>query len=54
MDSPQTRQEKKKNQKQKGRPDKLGSSKHIRAVESLREQKKGPTGLPAATNNNKK
>jgi len=32
---PKTRQEKRKNQKQKGRADKLGSSKHIRATEAL-------------------
>jgi hypothetical protein len=54
MDSPQTRQEKKKNQKQKGRPDKLGTSKHIRAMEALREQKNRPPGLAASDNKNKK
>lgn len=47
MDQPSTRQEKKKNQKQKGRPDRLGSNKHIRATEALREK-------AAATQNNKK
>ena len=54
MDSPQTRQEKKKNQKQKGRPDKLGSSKHIRAAEALREKKSGVAGQAASNNTNKK
>jgi hypothetical protein len=48
---PQTRTEKKKNQKQKGRPDKLGSSKHIRAAEALREKK---SGVPANGGQNKK
>lgn len=33
--APRTRQESKKNQKQKGRPEKLGSSKHVRAYEAL-------------------
>ncbi len=49
MDEPKTRIEKKKNQKQKGRPDKLGSSKHIRAAEALREKK---SGTFAATSTN--
>jgi hypothetical protein len=54
MDAPHTRQEKKKNQKQKGRPDKLGSSKHIRAAEALREKKSGVPGSTSTNNNNKK
>lgn len=45
--NPKTRQEKRKDPKQKGRPDKLGTSKHIRAVEALRERTSGQ-------NNNKK
>jgi len=53
MDSnPKTRNEKKKNQKQKGRPgDKLGSSKHVRASEALRERK-GGTATHSVNGNN--
>jgi hypothetical protein len=41
MDPPKTRQEKKKDQKQKGGQDhRLGSSKHIRALEALKEKKR--------------
>ena len=54
MEDPKTRNQKKKNQKQKGRPDKLGSSKHIRAAEALRERKSGTVAVAAAANNNKK
>jgi hypothetical protein len=54
MEDPKTRNEKKKNQKQKGRPDKLGSSKHIRAAEALREKKSGTVATATNNNNNKK
>jgi len=40
MDPPKTRQETKKNQKQKGKQEhRLGSSKHVRAAEAARERK---------------
>ena len=40
MDPPKTRQESKKNQKQKGKLEhRLGSTKHIRAAEALKERK---------------
>jgi hypothetical protein len=54
MEDPRTRNEKKKNQKQKGRPDKLGSSKHIRAAEALRERKSGAAHAATANNGNNK
>jgi hypothetical protein len=54
MEDPKTRNEKKKNQKQKGRPDKLGSSKHIRAAEALRERKSGTSPPPNKSNGNNK
>lgn len=38
---PKTRQEKKKDQKQKGKQDRLGSSKHTRLVEALQAKKAG-------------
>ena len=39
MDPPKTRQESKKNQKQKGKQEhRLGSTKHIRAAEALKER----------------
>lgn len=41
MDPPKTRQETKKNQKQKGKQEhRLGSSKHVRAAEAVRDRKK--------------
>jgi hypothetical protein len=41
MDPPKTRQESKKNQKQKGKQDhRLGSSKHVRAAEAVKDRKK--------------
>jgi hypothetical protein len=41
MDPPKTRQETKKNQKQKGKQEhRLGSSKHVRAAEAVRGRKK--------------
>lgn len=41
MDPPKTRQESKKNQKQKGKQDhRLGSSKHVRAAEAIKDRKK--------------
>jgi hypothetical protein len=52
MDDPKTRNEKKKNQKQKSHQDRLGSSKHVRAMEALREKKSGPAAAPG-TNNKK-
>ena len=40
MDPPKKRQESKKNQKQKGKQEhRLGSTKHIRAAEALKERK---------------
>ena len=40
MDPPKTRQEKKKDQKAKGKQDhRLGTSKHVRATEALKERK---------------
>ncbi len=40
MDPPKTRQENKKNQKAKGKQDhRLGTSKHVRATEALKERK---------------
>ncbi len=54
MEDPKTRNQKKKNQKQKGRPDKLGSSKHIRAAEALRERKSGISPPPNNNTTNKK
>jgi hypothetical protein len=40
MDPPKTRQENKKDQKQKGKQDhRLGTSKHVRATEALKERK---------------
>jgi hypothetical protein len=40
MDPPKTRQESKKNQKQKGKQEhRLGTSKHVRAAEALKERK---------------
>ena len=40
MDPPKTRQESKKNQKAKGKQEHiLGSTKHIRAAEALKERK---------------
>ena len=40
MDPPKTRQESKKNQKQKGKQEhRLGSTKHIRVSEALKERK---------------
>jgi hypothetical protein len=40
MDPPKTRRENKKDQKQKGKQDhRLGTTKHTRAVEALRERK---------------
>ena len=41
MDPPKTRQETKKNQKQKGKQEhRLGTSKHVRAAEALKDRKK--------------
>jgi len=40
MDPPKTRQEKKKNQKAKGKQEhRLGTSKHVRAAEALKDRK---------------
>lgn len=40
MDPPKTRQEKKKDQKQKGKQEhRLGTSKHVRAAEALKDRK---------------
>ena len=40
MDPPKTRQEKKKDQKSKGKQEhRLGTSKHIRATEALKDRK---------------
>ena len=40
MDPPKTRQEKKKDQKAKGKQEhRLGTSKHIRATEALKDRK---------------
>lgn len=54
MDDPKTRTEKKKNQKQKGHQDRLGSSKHVRAMEALREKKSGTVAATTTNTNNKK
>jgi hypothetical protein len=53
MDTPQTRTEKKKDQKQKGHQDRLGSSKHVRAMEALRERKSGYGPAPGVNTNKK-
>jgi hypothetical protein len=58
-DSPRTRQESKKNQKQKGRADKLGSSKSVRQYEAMMERKQssvkgGGAAAPANNSGNKK
>jgi hypothetical protein len=55
--TPKTRVESKKNQKQKGRPDRLGSSKAVRQYEALMERKGGSVkgGQPNSnTTNNQK
>jgi hypothetical protein len=40
MDPPKTRQEKKKDQKAKGKQEhRLGTSKHVRAVDALKDRK---------------
>lgn len=52
--TPKTRGESKKNQKQKGRPDRLGSSKAVRQYEALMERKGGVKGGQPSTNNNQK